>query len=507
MTSESRNQREQIIEAINHLDHVLPGQGPIHEFVHHNTIHGFQHLPFEKALAEFEDLTGTYGYLPESRNRELYQQGKITNTDISAALDHAKELQSEQIAFKTSSLKIKRKDIYHVSLIHELSTLTINQLNWLIKELDVLHTIQPTVSKEARTRMLASTSNPRVVIRQLWESILNKLNIELTDLHPENMLDLSEEQAREWLDKIKNSLTENAEIPIHQKVRIEAEAKLDEMLAQIGDKTSLRGFVNALSGIDILFSIRPQIIRICASVMDEGVAAWQLPGRSQVGLYSAWRSTAQFDANPFLHDLPDWQRIVTETPEDPIDCIIQQLTSLEIPEEKWEGYLQRLALELPGWSGLINWRQHHPNYHTENNATLHLADYLAIRLTLDKLWLNQACKDNWKIEAKLKTMQYYFRKNLSEFMVRKQLYEGNLPEYLTHLAKDLIMRAGSERQKREEWRALAELVWTWQFSPLVANDYGRTAFNSGWRLFYLANIWDSPLKISKKCRKMICYRC
>lgn len=485
MTSESLNQRKQIIEAINHLDHVLPGQGPIHEFVHHNTIHGFQHLPFEEALTEFEDLTGIYGYLPESRNRELYQQGKITNADLSAAVDHAKELHSEQIVFKSNHLTIKRADIYRVALIHELSTLTINQLNWLIKELDVLHTIQAGVSKEARARMLASTADPSVVVRQLWESILNKLNIELTDLHPENMLDLSAEQAKEWLDKIKTSLTDNTVIPVHQKVRIEAEAELDEMLAQIGDKITLRGFVNALSGIDILFSIRPQIIRICASVMDEGVAAWQLPGRSDAGLYSAWRSTAQFDVNPFLHDLPDWQRIVTETPEDPIDCIIQQLTSLEIPKEKWEGYLQRLALELPGWSGLINWRQHHPDYHTENNATLHLADYLAIRLTLDRLWLNQACRDNWKIEAKLGTMQYYFRKNLSEFIVRKQLYQGQLPEYLSHMAKNLIMRAGSERQKQEEWQALADLMWTWQFSPLVDNTSEHTVSNSGWRLFLL----------------------
>ena len=485
MTSESHDLRHHILETIDHLDHVLPGQRPLHKFVHHNTIHGFQHLPFEEGVAEYEKLTGVYGYLPDAKNRELYQQGRITDADLSAAFEHAKNLQSEEVVFQADDLTIRRKDIYQVALLHELPTLSINQLNWHIEELNVLHTIQPDVSKEARARMLASISDPSVVVKQLWESILNKLGIELTDLHPENMLDLSEEQAKEWLERIKTTLASGEGTPVHQKMRMDAETELNAMLAQIGDKITLRSFVLALSGIDILYSIRPQIIRICASVLDEGVAAWQLPERSKLGLYAAWRSTAHFDVNPFLHDLPDWQNIVDETPEDPVDCIILQLTNLEIPQEKWESYIEQLALELPGWSGMINWRQHNPDYHTENDARLHMADYLAIRLTLDRLWLNQACRDTWKIEAKLGTIEYYFRRNLSEFMVRKQLYGGNLPEYLTNITKDLIMRAGSERERREEWQSLADLTWTWQFSPLVKNDFEHAAFNSGWRLFRL----------------------
>ncbi len=486
MTSEALDPRELINKTIHHLDHVLPGQGPIHEFVHHNTIHGFQHLPFEKALAEYEALTGTFGYLPESQSRELYKQNRITDEDLFAILSHANELQAEQVIYQSSDLTVQKKDIYRIALVHELPTLTISQLNWLIEEMNVLEIIQDDISDQARARILSSESDQRVVVRQLWESILHMLDIELTDLHPENMLDLSEEQAKDWLKKIDNSLARDEDMPVHQKVRMDAEAKLEEMVAQIGDTITLRGFVKALSGIDILYSVRPQMIRICASVLDEGVAAWQLPDRSTLGLYAAWRATFQYDANPFLHDLPDWQRIVSETPEDPIDCIILQLTEMEIPKEKWDGYLQRLALELPGWSGLINWRQNHPEYQTENNAKLSLVDFLAIRLTLSRLWLNQACKDNWKIEAKLGTIQYYFRKNLSEFMVRKSLYDGELPEYLTVFARDLIERAGSERQQQAAWQNLADLMWTWQFSPLVENDFEHAAFNSGWRLFKLS---------------------
>ncbi len=485
MTSEFQDQRGRIIAALNHLDHVLPGQGPIHEFVHHNTIHGFQHFPFEKALEEYEALTGTYGYLPEIQNRALYQQGRITDADLSAALAHAQELQAGDDVFHSEKLTIKRKDIYKVALLHDLQSVTRSQLSWQIEELNALEKIQEDVPDQPRNRMLLQSSDQNLVVKQLWDSILDKLDIELSDLHPENMLDLSEENARDWLEKINASHAGGDDVSVHQKMQQEAEVQLEAMMAQIGDQITLRGLLMALCGTDILYSVRPQIIRICASAMDEGVAAWQLPERSKLGMYAAWRLSVQYDVNSFLHDLPDWQRIVSESPEDAVDCIIQQLQYLEMPEEKWEGYLQGLALEMPGWSGLVNWRQHNPGYHTDNNAEMHLADYLAIRITLGRLWLDQACHDNWKINAKLGTILYYFRNNLSEFMVRKQLYQGKLPEYLTLMAKDLIQRTGSERQHQDEWKNLADLMWTWQFSPMSQNGDGHDVFNSGWRLFRL----------------------
>ncbi len=481
--------RERIETALNDLDHVLPGQGPILDFVHHNTLHGYEHLPFEEALAACEAMTGISGYLPEARYREFYRQGRINDADLSAALEHASGLQIEQQLLTVNGKSISRRDLYRTALLFDLQSISVSQLNWQIDELDVLDVVQADVPEPVRTALLAETRPDRhgrsTVIRRLWNSILNKLDLEESVFHPENMMDLSEEQAEKWLDQAIDSIPESDRLSMHKLTQGLSVSNLNDLLAQVGDKITLRGFILALSGIDSLDFIRPQLIRICASVMDEGMAAWPMPGRRELGLYAAWRNSLSYDLSPFLHELADWPLIMSQLADDAVDTIIIHLSHLDIPEAKWAGYLRRLALELPGWSGMINWRQHHPDYPNIGAVTPKLADYLAIRLTLDRLWLNQICHDIWKIEARFTLLEAYFRKNLSEFMVRRSVFQGELPEYLTQQAESLINRAGSERHHRYEWQQLSDRIRTWQLCPIAKQSDGHAPNDKGWRLFRL----------------------
>lgn len=433
--------RQSIIDAIHHLDHVLPGQAPIHDFVHHNTLHGFQHLPFEQALAEFSALTGIHCHLPVEQFRSLYQEGRIDDSDIAAVLAERFGL-SEADAKQPAS----RYRLYRAALLCDLSPISPPQWLWQAQELGVF--------ADAPSRLL-------------WQTLLQKLELDEPDLHPEQFLDLSEEQLENW--RIGDS----------QAMQQQGKQDMRSLFAEVGASITLRGVLQALTGVDILDSVRPQLIRLCASALDEGMAPWRMP--QALGLYQAWLDQAEFDALPQFQEWQDWQSLKAALPEDAIDAIAQQLQAMSIPETSWGGYLQRLALELPGWSGMIHWRQTHPAYRP-GEVVPQLADYLAIRLILDRLYLQALCCEQWHCQARIDKLQAYFEKNTAEFCVRQALFKGELPEYLVQAAQALL---ASPCRVQKDWQELAERIWTWRHSPLVNRKGQLSVYNHAWRLFKL----------------------
>ena len=103
---------ERLAHWLAHLSHVLPAQAPIRDFVHHNTLHGFQHLPFSEALATAQRLTGARAYWPEARFRQCLAEGRILPEDLLAALGEvgAGELAAQVVG------RITRGDILRAAL-------------------------------------------------------------------------------------------------------------------------------------------------------------------------------------------------------------------------------------------------------------------------------------------------------------------------------------------------------------------------------------------------------
>lgn len=62
---------------LHELKHYLPSQTPLKDFIHHNTLHAFQHLKFYDAIFKASEMFGYQVTLQLSEYRKLYEDGRI----------------------------------------------------------------------------------------------------------------------------------------------------------------------------------------------------------------------------------------------------------------------------------------------------------------------------------------------------------------------------------------------------------------------------------------------
>lgn len=116
-------------EVFHHVAHHLPDQGPIHVFVHHNTLHALQHLPFHDALMAAHQMHGGPGYRPPAFYRGEYARGRINDSDLKEALQRTLgDKANEQIG------PLKLAEIYRLVMVHGIEHQTVSSLHFALHE-------------------------------------------------------------------------------------------------------------------------------------------------------------------------------------------------------------------------------------------------------------------------------------------------------------------------------------------------------------------------------------
>ncbi|MGP1255925.1 MAG: DUF2309 domain-containing protein [Kiloniellales bacterium] len=123
------------------------------------------------------------------------------------------------------------------------------------------------------------------------------------------------------------------------------------------------------------------LIKWLAAFLEEGQAGWPMPGREQ-GFWRAWRALALHD-----RDLPKRTEI-SALPEDSLDALAALMA--EVPQEECEAVMTAHLVALPGWSGYVKWRAGQQGHPWQQVAPITLIDYLAVRLTLSRLFEESA---------------------------------------------------------------------------------------------------------------------
>ena len=143
------------------------------------------------------------------------------------------------------------------------------------------------------------------------------------------------------------------------------------------------------SGVDVDAMVHDVLIRFCAAFLDQGMANWQLPRRSE-GFYRCfcglYRHPGWAPAD-WMRELAEELGRLGDEGVGPLDSIIESLDALGIRDDEWERFLSATLLALRGWGGMV--------YQVELRADRvvvpippgSLEEFLAIRLLLDRFAL------------------------------------------------------------------------------------------------------------------------
>lgn len=74
-------------QVLHELAHYLPAQAPLKDFIHHNTLHAFQHEKFFDGILEAKSTFGYKTLLSPQEYKKFYSEGKISEEKLLVAIE------------------------------------------------------------------------------------------------------------------------------------------------------------------------------------------------------------------------------------------------------------------------------------------------------------------------------------------------------------------------------------------------------------------------------------
>jgi uncharacterized protein YbcC (UPF0753/DUF2309 family) len=373
---------EHIRQAIEHAAHFLPSQGPIKVFVHHNTLHPFEEMPFEDALRQALKTRRYEPFLPESHYRDCLVTGRIRHEELAAVLREDLGDGAEVLLGFLGT----RFGLWMAMLEYPLQLAPSAELRWTVAETDALRRFRNFVHGPTKLRMVAETRHwvmrdlrtlngggegggldqrIRWHVRQLF-ALFGKTTIERwSDATWESFcLHLLWRICHDGSEIAESAADRRRQLPVRHAKLLEEAA--NEPCDQLVD--------------DFL-------IRFCAAFLDQGYANWRLPDRD-LGFF---RSFANLYGQPFgppdrwLRGLRQELKRLDGAGVGPLESIAESLDLLGVAEGEQEAFLQATLQALPGWAGMIWQMETNAEWTPLPAPAGTLVEYLAVRLILDRL--------------------------------------------------------------------------------------------------------------------------
>jgi uncharacterized protein YbcC (UPF0753/DUF2309 family) len=379
-------------EAIEHATHYLPAQGPIKVFIHHNTLHAFEHLPFDEGVQAGGKMFGCQPYLPEDRYRELLASGRIRPDDLFVVLlDDLGDDADTLIGFLGTRFHFRLALLQYPPRVAPTA-----ELRWFLVETDALVRMHEEVPPEVRARFLGETRH--WVLRDLGggqAAPAGGLADPKQRQPPAFLRGLFEQFGKSSPDEWSEPRWEAFALQALWRVCREGVHGLKMNAPQQALGVRHRDSLWAATGADSDLLVHEVLIRYCAAFLDQGFSPWPLPNRDE-GFFRAFLALYGRESGPpdlWLEDLPTELARLAQSQVSPLDSILESLDLLGVDEAEWRPFLTNTLLALRGWAGMIEQVELRADSVAQAIPRGSLPEFLAVRLILERLALAWLAKD------------------------------------------------------------------------------------------------------------------
>lgn len=359
--------------ALSEIRHLLPIQGPIEVFIHHNTLHSFENLDFEDAVENAATVYGAKPYLEESSYRELYLKGTIKQQDLDLELAPYLNDDSDLIAGVVSRSQFRQALV----------------LNGLSSEDEMVARWK---QSESRLRLRSDLSEKKR--RSLVEQARNWL----IGLNGAGFEDRVEE-----FGKLNSVSSEISRRDLEQFIRAEDDSKRSRRLGETvtasllwalaGDAVAQLNVpvqplaihhqqaLKLITGVDIYEQVNQLLIQLCSIFVDQGVSYWPMPGRD-LGFIAATENLISRKGIPTAPWIKRVEKLFAElrpTALGAAKTLDIVLTRLGVNPSQVQQYLAHSCLSLKGWAGFIALLEKKPEVARDRPVRAAFDEFVAVQ--------------------------------------------------------------------------------------------------------------------------------
>jgi uncharacterized protein YbcC (UPF0753/DUF2309 family) len=452
-------------EALEHAAHLLPAQGPITVFIHHNTLHALEDLPFCEAVKKGAFLFGCQPYLSEDSYRDKLRTGRIRCAELQDVVEHdLGEKARESVPCGGTRLELRM-----AMLQYPLRTGPTDELLWYVADANALRRVRQEASSAAHARLIAETR--RWVMRDLRNSHelhpggagrtgTNHPPASGRRVVPESLRELLGRFGRRTIETWSDDDWEGFTLQALWRVCCDGVRELPAFTPAPPQPVRHRELLLEATGTDADAVVNELLTRYSAAFIDQGFARWVLPGREQ-GFYRSFRSLySRPHGSPakWMRGLADELRRLETEGIGPLESILESLEILGLAEDEWGAFLSATLLALRGWGGMVHQVELRGDRAAHPVPAGSLIEFVAVRLILDRFALAHAAREALGYDGPLSGLRDAARAKIVAhwppsveqrafllFQIAQVL--GLSPDLLYHLDKDA-------------WSALVEEIET-----------------------------------------------